>query len=144
MHAQLDEFPNLSLGIDFADCIDSGSLTLGSRVGLSISQSGSNSMILNGTERDINAALEGLVYSPAAGFAGADTLQITTNDLGHVGAGGPKSTTSTVAIQVNAINDPPVITVPGGQGTYVNHSIVFSESNHNGITITDQDIAGTS
>src|SRR5262249_8881118 len=41
-----------------------------------------------GTQADINAALNGLVFTPAAGFYGTTSLVITTNDLGNTGFGG--------------------------------------------------------
>src|SRR5204862_8307203 len=52
-----------------------------------------------------NAALDGLVYTPAANFNGADTLTLTTNDQGNTGSGGAKRDTDMVAITVNAVND---------------------------------------
>jgi hypothetical protein len=127
--------------------VDIGKFTLGNTLGIVINQgsgSDSNSVTFSGSLQDVNAALEGLQYVPMANYEGADTLRITTNDLGNVGVGGPKSTTNTVAIQVLAVNDPPVNTVPGTQGTYVNHSITFTDSNRNGISITDADIDASS
>ena len=42
---------------------------------------------------------------PAAGYVGADTLTLVTNDLGHTGTGGARTATSTVAISVHPVND---------------------------------------
>ena len=54
--------------------------------------------------------------------------------------GGPKSSTSTVAINVLAVNDPPLNTVPSTtQGTYGNQPIVFSTAGVNAITVGDHD-----
>ena len=44
-------------------------------------------MALSGTIASLNAALDGLVYSPSASFTGHDQLTITTSDLGHTGGG---------------------------------------------------------
>jgi hypothetical protein len=49
---------------------------------------------------DINAALEGLVLSPAAGFSGRAALTISVSDLGSSGAGGAQSVTAAVAVEV--------------------------------------------
>src|SRR5262249_44471493 len=55
----------------------------------------------------------GLVYRGNLNFNGADTLTVTANDLGNTGSGGPMSDTKTVAITLAAVNDAPVVTVPG-------------------------------
>ena len=51
---------------------------------------------------DINAALDGLTFTPNTNYTGsAATAKITTSDLGHTGSGGAKTDTDTVAIIVN-------------------------------------------
>lgn len=62
------------------------------------------SMTFIGTLADINSALNGMVYRPTPNFTGTDSLQITSNDLGQTGAGGPKSDTDNIAITVNSPN----------------------------------------
>ncbi|MFK7966563.1 MAG: LamG-like jellyroll fold domain-containing protein, partial [Burkholderiaceae bacterium] len=61
--------------------VNDGILTLSQTTGLSIlsGADGSGSMILHGTESDINAALDGMVFTPDAGFNGAVTLDMTTS-----------------------------------------------------------------
>jgi hypothetical protein len=61
-----------------------------------------------GTAAQINAALAGLAYTGNLDFSGADTLTVATSD-------GTAIDTDTIAITVNAVNDPPVNTVPGAQ-----------------------------
>ena len=61
----------------------------------------------SGSLADINSALAGLAYKPAANFTGADTLTFTTSDDGHTGSGGALTATQTVAISVDDV--PPVI-----------------------------------
>jgi len=56
---------------------------------------------------NINTALDGLVFTPAAGFEGNATLTLTTSD------GAAADVVDTVNINVTGINDPPVITAPG-------------------------------
>src|SRR4029077_18448704 len=66
------------------------------------------SVTLTGTAAQITAALAGLAYTGNLNFNGGDTLTVVTGD-------GTATDTDTVAITVNAVNDPPVNTVPGAQ-----------------------------
>ncbi|TRO14970.1 DUF4347 domain-containing protein, partial [Ectopseudomonas mendocina] len=84
-----------------------GLLTLGNTAGLSFMVgSGSNdgTMTFEGSIADINNALNGLVFSPTGGYNGPAILQITTNDLGSSGSGGPQTDTDTINITVNSLN----------------------------------------
>ena len=58
-----------------------GTLTLSQTTGLSIvgGSNGSAHLVIQGTESDLNAALEGLLYQPAANYNGSDQLTITTS-----------------------------------------------------------------
>src|SRR6185436_16608069 len=58
-------------------------------------------MSFTGTIANINAALNGLVFAPTAGFNGAASLQIVTNDQGNTGSGGALSDSDTVNVSVN-------------------------------------------
>lgn len=89
------------------------------------------------------AAAGGVVYRGNLNFTGADTLTVTTNDLGNRGTGGPQSDTDTVPINVSGVNDAPVNTVPAAQTTAEDIAIVFSTANGNAISIADVD-AGSS
>jgi Big-like domain-containing protein/Calx-beta domain-containing protein/cadherin-like protein len=88
-----------------------GTLTLNGMSGLSFSFSDGNgtgagdgnadpTMTFRGTLTDVNTALNGLTFTPSAGFSGAASLTITSNDLGNTGTGGPLSDTDVVNIQV--------------------------------------------
>jgi hypothetical protein len=84
-----------------------GLITLPDTSGLSfIVGSGANdgTMTFEGTLANINAALNGLIFSPTPGYNGAASLQITTSDLGLSGSGGTQTDTDTIAITVNSIN----------------------------------------
>src|SRR5439155_211188 len=96
-----------------------GTITLASLTGLSFSFSDGNgasagdgtadtTMTFRGSLADVNAALDGLSYSPNANFNGSASLTITTNDRGFTGSGGAKTATDVVAITVTAVNDAPV------------------------------------
>ena len=74
--------------------VTSGTLTLGSTVGLSlVSGNGTSSITIQGTLTTLNNALNGLLFtgSPA-------TLTVTADDLGSTGSGGPLADTLTLAI----------------------------------------------
>jgi hypothetical protein len=80
-----------------------GTLTLSGTSGLVFTVgdgTADSTMTFTGTIANINAALNGMTYTPTLGFTGAATLTITTNDLGNTGSGGPLSDTDTVNIQV--------------------------------------------
>ena len=80
----------------------SGSLTLSSLTGL-VTTPGSDqtsSFILRGTINDINAALNGLRFSPAPGETGFASLKISADNLGNSGSGGPQTDSGVVTIDV--------------------------------------------
>ena len=58
-------------------------------------------MVFTGRISQINAALDGLVFTPTTGFNGTATLQIVVNDLGNTGTGGALSDDDTVKLQFN-------------------------------------------
>src|SRR5262249_30644821 len=61
-----------------------------------------------GTLTAVNAALNGLRFTPAPDFNGASYLVIATNDLGNSGEGGPKVDADYVLLDVREVNDAPV------------------------------------
>jgi hypothetical protein len=84
---------------------------------------GGRTMVLLATLDQINATLadaDGLRYVPDPDFDQDDALVITVNDLGNFGAGGPLEGTGTVAIDIRALNDDPVVTVPTALTTLEN------------------------
>ena len=68
------------------------------------------SMTFKGTQAQINAALNGLVYTPTGNMNGADGLSYTITDLGATGTGGAKQVGGTVTIGITAVNDAPTAT----------------------------------
>ncbi|MFL5347092.1 MAG: Ig-like domain-containing protein [Hyalangium sp.] len=139
-----------------------GTLTLGATTGLTFSVGdgmADASMTFTGTLDAINAALEGLRFAPDGNYNGSASLTLTTNDLGHSGAGGPLTDTDTVPITVTPVNDPPSAvddTAQVTQGSTENSIDVLAndtsapeteetltvsgvtQGNHNGtVTITD-------
>ena len=88
--------------------VTNGIVNLAGTSGLTITSGadGSTTVTFTGTAANINTALNGLAYTPTANFNGAASLQIVTSDLGNTGSGGALTDTDTVAITVNAVDDP--------------------------------------
>ncbi|OQW33699.1 MAG: hypothetical protein A4C66_04015, partial [Nitrospira sp. HN-bin3] len=86
------------------------SVTLSGTASISAGANGTNTLTLSGTEADINAALATLTYQGGTNFNGSDLLTITSTDSNS------GTDVDTVAITVNAVNDPTVIT-GGTSGT---------------------------
>ena len=127
--------------------ITNGTLSLSQTAGLTFTTgTGINdgTMVFTGTLTDINAALNGMTYNPTANFNGSSTLSITTNDQGNTGSGGPLSDTKAVIINVSAVNDAPVNTVPTTQTTNEDTALTFSSANSNAITVSDVDVGAGS
>jgi trimeric autotransporter adhesin len=99
-----------------------GVLTLSGTSGLSFSTgSGTNDATLTftGNLTDVNHEVDGLVFTPDAGYTGAASVQIVTSDQGHTGTGGAASDSDTVTITVNTLS-PKVTSVASStvNGTY--------------------------
>src|SRR5262249_56915416 len=62
---------------------------------------------VTGTLAALNSALAGLVYTPPQYYDGPDALAIDLNDEAPSQLGGPQSTTASVPITVNFVNDQP-------------------------------------
>jgi Ca2+-binding RTX toxin-like protein len=85
-----------------------GALSLGGTSGLLFVNGDGTAdatMTFVGTQSAINAAMQGLLYTPVADFNGSDTLTITTNDNGNTGTGGALQDVDTVAITINPVAD---------------------------------------
>ncbi|MCY2925939.1 MAG: cadherin domain-containing protein [Planctomycetota bacterium] len=83
--------------------VEHGTLTLASADGLTVidGADGTECVTFTGSIAAINAALEGLTYTPEADYSGDDALAIVTDDQGNTGSGDAQSDTSTVDIVVN-------------------------------------------
>ena len=100
-----------------------GLLTLGQISGLTftIGDGTANSeMTFAGSISAINAALNGLVFSPTAGYTGTASITIVSDDHGYVGSGGAKTDVDTLLITVSPANPKVtgVIAVPGSDGLH--------------------------
>lgn len=85
-----------------------GTVSLASITGLSfVTGTGTDDEIVGftGTIADINAALDGAVYTPPSGHDGTASILVFTSDLGNSGTGGFLSDSDT--IELNFDNTPP-------------------------------------
>ncbi|MEG5139086.1 MULTISPECIES: DUF4347 domain-containing protein [unclassified Microcoleus] len=92
--------------------VTSGTLTLKSLTGVTGSGNGSNILIYTGKQTDINAALDGLTYTPNQNFSGTDTLTLTTNDRASAELGGVLTDVDRVNITVNPTTPTPTTPTP--------------------------------
>jgi VCBS repeat-containing protein len=111
--------------------VSHGTLTLASTTGLIFAgaPNGSAGFTITGTLANLNAALNGLVYTPNPNYSGADSLSLSLKDS-HDGLTGSAS----VALTVNA---PPSIAAPTSASLIENTSLAFSSTNGNAITLID-------
>ncbi len=91
----------------------------------------STSFTLSGTQKQINAALATLTYTPKSYYSGSDTLTFKSTDSGGL------ITSSTVNINVTFVNHPPQNTVPSAQSVNENATLSFIAANL--ITVIDPD-----
>ena len=69
------------------------------------------SMVFTGSQADINAALDGLRFNPTPFYSGPAAIQITCDDQGNAGLGGPLSDAQMLSITVNGSSFPPSLIV---------------------------------
>ena len=108
----------------------------------SLSGNGTSSVTFTGPLETINAALDGLVYTPDENFNGEGGLDISVNDQGNSG-GEPETNQSSIFIGIIPVNDAPVITGPDGATINEDESLTFNTANGNLIAIDDVDVGET-
>ncbi|WP_458773222.1 T1SS-143 repeat domain-containing protein, partial [Aeromonas caviae] len=112
-----------------------GTLELAAGSGVTVSGSGSNTLVLSGSQDAINALLAGgVTYQGEQDINGQDALTMVTNDLGNTGSGGPLSDTDVLPIEVEPVNDAPVTQVPGSLQVKEDGSLSLT-----GISVKDVD-----
>jgi VCBS repeat-containing protein len=86
-------------------------VTLSGTASITAGSNGSNTLTINGNVTDLNATLASLLYTGNNNVNGtaADTLIVTTNDLGNTGSGGAKSDIDNVQINITSVNDAPTV-----------------------------------
>ena len=116
--------------------VDNGILNVTASGSAIVSNNGTGSVTISGSEADINATLATINYTPNNQFNGVDTLTILTTDTGA-----PILTDSdTVTINVTSINDAPINTVPLSLTTSEETALPISSIS---ATDADDDLAST-
>ncbi|MEN6498248.1 MAG: hypothetical protein ABFD16_28440, partial [Thermoguttaceae bacterium] len=116
-----------------------GTLTLGDTTGLaSHVGNGTAGVTIRGTVTAINNALNGMKFTPEAGYSGSATVQIETDDEGNTGSGERGVTTNQLAITVTAVNDAPTIQAPATVTSSECTELPFNTASRT-ITIADVD-----
>ncbi len=92
-----------------------------------------------GTLNQINAQIDGLTYTPTAGFLGFDVFSIVVNDGGNSGTGVAEIASSSSVLFYTDIASPPEIAVPGDQLVEMGGELAFSTLLNNGISVDDLD-----
>ena len=131
--------------------VTSGILTAAAgTTGVTVTGSGTASVTLDGTLTQINNLLAGslsgtLTYTANSDTpAASDTLTLTASDLGNTGTGGTLTGSDTATINITAVNDAPINSVPGIQGTFEDTPLTFSSGTFNLISISDVDAGASS
>ncbi|MDB5303423.1 MAG: uncharacterized protein JWM97_972, partial [Phycisphaerales bacterium] len=89
-----------------------GTLTLATTAGISITAgtgTANATVTFQGSLASLNAALDGLTFTPATNYSGSASIQVTINDLGNTGSGGPLSASGSVAVTVTPVAHTPSI-----------------------------------
>ncbi len=115
--------------------VSSGKLNVTAGTGAVVTDNGTASVTITGTAAQINAALAGLAYTGNLNFNGADTLTVVTND-------GTATDTDTIAITVNAVNDPPALNLDLDSSTIggVDYLTTFTDGGP-AVAIVDTDVS---
>ena len=89
--------------------VTGGTASLSGLTGLTGSGNGTASMTYSGTIAALNAALNGLSFAPTANLngAGAGSIQLVVNDLGHNGGSPQSDTRPTLSVNITPVNDAP-------------------------------------
>jgi RHS repeat-associated protein len=111
-----------------------GTLAFASTKGLTISTAAIGSITVKRTLANLNAALNGLKFTPSNGFSGPAVLSITYKDLVT-----NQTATANVAISVN-----PIVSAPSVASVNENSTLSFSTASHNAITLLDGAASGNS
>lgn len=86
--------------LDVQLSVGEGTLAVDPTDGVEVNGNDSGTLSLRGLTSGLNQVLGGLRYDPLDTFAGIDTLEMTTSDLGESGAGGNLTDTDTVQLTV--------------------------------------------
>lgn len=97
-------------------------------------------LVIEGTIDDVNAALNGLSYTPPANIDRTIQLRVTADDRENGGTGA-RTDAETVLINASSDNDPPEVTVPAAQTVAEDTTLAFTGARQ--ISISDPDDFGS-
>ena len=115
--------------------------------GVAVAGAGTGTLTLVGTIAQLNDLLAGnfgatLDYFNASDAPpAADTLTLSIDDGGNTGAGGALNASTSSTLNIAAVNDTPLNTVPGPQAVNEDTPLVFSVAGGNAISVADPDAA---
>jgi VCBS repeat-containing protein len=116
--------------------VSSGTLTLASTQGLTLREgagTGSALIVVEGTRAALQAALDGLRFTPSAEWSGTVQLDLLVDD----GAGGFEQGRTT--IEVLPVDDAPVVAVPALQTVAAGETLLLSAARDAAIVVSDVD-----
>ncbi|WP_167010632.1 Ig-like domain-containing protein [Comamonas sp. Tr-654] len=133
-----------SVTVIFSVASGDGTFTATASSGVTISNSGTNVITLEGSIADINTLISNghLTYLGALNANGAKVMSVSINDNGNSGTGGPLSERFDVSLMIAAVNDAPINSIPSQQTMFQDGSLTFNTANGNLISVSDVDIAG--
>ena len=118
--------------------LDSDALTT-NNIGIISGANQSSSMTLTGAVDKLNLALDGMQYTAPKDFVGTTTLTVIADDLGNYGEGDALQVTGTATITVSAVNDAPLLELPGNSFVNEDASLTFSAATNNALVVSDPD-----
>ena len=95
--------------------VGSGSLFVSNPGSAIVTSNNTPAVDISGTLAEVNAALDGLDYTPNPDYFGPDSLNVSSDDGGSTGSGGPLTDLDVVNITVDPVNDPPTFDVLSDQ-----------------------------
>jgi hypothetical protein len=124
------------------DGVSKGTTSVSQTAGLSFTSGDGTSdpvMSMIGTIAAINAALDGMTFTPVKDLLSGARLRVTTSDLGNTGSGGTRQDADEFNISATNTDDPPSTLVPAGVGTYAGQPRQLSLADLNQISVNDVD-----
>jgi VCBS repeat-containing protein len=118
-----------------------GTMSFGSVAGLSAVTNNAATITGTGTLANVNAALQGLVFTPTLNLNGAQTISLTTSDNGNTGSGGTKTDIDVINLSINAVNDAPTLNNPANFS--INEDQVITFTGGNALSVADVDANGS-
>lgn len=119
---------NGEISVTLSVPVGGGTLSASDSGGVTVAGSGSRQVTLSGTTVNIDAfiAASRVTFTTANNATASVTLATTANDGGNTGSGGAKTDTKTTPLNVSAVNDAPVNSVPGDRNMDEDTFLVFS------------------